>query len=161
MNGLLEVFYDDHEHALAQLNQLEKYLEYIKKNGEAEKVRIQLISFSKFLEIALDIHFVQEEEALFPLLVQKIGPNGPVMVMEMEHGDLRESQKALKALLTKEELDKEAILEHGGRILSVLREHIAKENQVLFPLSERVLTEEEWKQAEKIAGEIALGQKLA
>ncbi|WP_339060364.1 hypothetical protein [Tepidibacillus marianensis] len=41
MNGLLGVFYDDHEHALAQLNQLEKYLNHIKETGDADKVRIQ------------------------------------------------------------------------------------------------------------------------
>jgi len=158
MNGLLEVFYDDHEHALAQLNQLEKYLNLIKETGDADKVRIQLIGFSRFLEMALDIHFVQEEQALFPLLAEKVGSHGPVMVMEMEHDDLRQSQKALKDALSQSELNNDAIFEHGGHILHVLREHISKENQVLFPLSERVLNEEEWKRAEQIAGKIALGE---
>lgn len=159
MNGLLEIFYEDHEHALSQLNGLEKQLQFIQQGGEVEKAKIHLISFSRFLEIALDIHFVQEEEALFPFLVQKMGPNGPVAVMEHEHEDLRAAQMKLKEELSKDEINKEIVLHHGSLILNVLRDHIMKENQVLFPLSQQVLSEEDWEKAEKIAGKIALGQK--
>ncbi|GBF11241.1 hemerythrin domain-containing protein [Tepidibacillus sp. HK-1] len=159
MNSLLQLFYEDHEHALMQLDQLHVHLEELRKGAEIERVKLQLIGFTKFLEVALDIHFVQEEQALFPLMAEKIGPNGPIMVMEREHDDLRNAQKALKKELMKEIPAKDAALKHAGLILQVLREHIHKENQILFPLSERILSLDEWKTAERIAGNIALGIK--
>jgi len=156
MNSLLEIFYDDHEHALAQLDLLHKHLEFVRKGGELEEVKLNFISFSKFLGVALDIHFVQEEEALFPFLTEKIGPQGPVMVMEHEHDELRNSLQMLKQELMKEASDKEIVIGAASTILQVLREHIHKENQVLFPLAERMLTEEEWRKAQVIAGKVAL-----
>ncbi|MFV9511257.1 hemerythrin domain-containing protein [Tepidibacillus sp. LV47] len=157
MNGFLEVLYDDHEKALVELDQLEKQLDLVRK-GELERAKIRIAAFARFLEDSLNLHFVQEEKALFPIMAAKIGPGGPVMVMEMEHNELREAQQALKAELLKESIDAERILQYGSSIIEVLRNHIAKENQVLFPMSEQILSADDWKKAEELAAQIALNK---
>ena len=82
-----------------------------------------------------------------------------LLEIQHEHEDLRAAQMKLKEELSKDEINKEIVIHHGSLILNVLRDHIMKENQVHFPLSQQMLSEEDWEKAEKIAGKIALGQK--
>ncbi len=84
----------------------------------------------------LEAHAAAEDELLFPALEPHLGREaGPLAVMDGEHEEIRQSL---------------SIIEQGGpevvaqvkRLVHVLRHHIAKENQVLFPMAEQLLGSE-------------------
>ena len=82
-------------------------------------------------------HHAKEEGYLFPALVEAGVPSsgGPVSVMLAEHTDGR-------AFIHKmQDDDPSHRVEAAKRYLHLLREHIEKENSVLFPLAEAVLGE--------------------
>jgi hemerythrin-like domain-containing protein len=80
-------------------------------------------------------HHAKEEEALFPALAEAGVPSqgGPIGVMLAEHVEGR----ALIADMADPEPDRRV---RGARgYAALLRAHIAKENEVLFPLADAVL----------------------
>lgn len=82
-------------------------------------------------------HHAKEEDALFPALIKAGVPSGggPVDVMLEEHARGR----ALVAALTE---DPTRRAETAREYVRLLREHIDKENGVLFPLADAVLDEQ-------------------
>jgi hemerythrin-like domain-containing protein len=97
-------------------------------------------------------HHGKEEELLFPALEKKgmLRSGGPIGVMLMEHDSGRtliaEMAEAAKAY---ESGDREAGLKWANAAMSysrLLRDHIAKEDNVLFVMAERLLTPAEQEQ---------------
>ena len=82
-------------------------------------------------------HHAKEERSLFPALAKAGVPvqGGPVGVMLAEH----ERGRAL--IRTMDSHDLRSRTEAARQYVELLREHIDKENGVLFPLSEAVLDE--------------------
>lgn len=97
-----------------------------------------------FLVIFADkCHHGKEEGFLFPQLEELGVPNqgGPIGVMLAEHVQGRALIAQMKAAVEHADMDAftQALLSYA----SLLRAHIAKENQILFPLADRLLTTEE------------------
>lgn len=97
-------------------------------------------------------HHGKEEKLLFPKLVEKGMPEkqGPIGVMLMEHDKGRAYVKSLaENIQLYKEGDKEA-LQDAYRDLkgyaSLLRDHISKENNILFRMADNFLTAEEQSQ---------------
>jgi hemerythrin-like domain-containing protein len=90
-------------------------------------------------------HHGKEEQLLFPAMVSAGVPErgGPVGVMLTEHELGRAQVRAMEAAL-RPDLDVRAFSAAARRYSALLRAHIAKENNVLFPMAERVLGELEW-----------------
>ena len=92
-------------------------------------------------------HHGKEEGALFPALVRKGMPTnvGPVAVMLSEHEQGRAAIAALAAASARcKSGDGGAIDDFAARAkdyVELLRDHIAKENGVLFPMAESMLRE--------------------
>lgn len=110
----------------------------------------------EFLKVFADAcHHGKEEELLFPALEAAGVPreNGPIGVMLAEHAAgralVREMDAAL-GLLRETGGGLTAFAEAGRRYIDLLHQHIHKENQVLFPLADRVLAPD--KQAEIAQG---------
>jgi hemerythrin-like domain-containing protein len=82
-------------------------------------------------------HHAKEEQALFPVLIKAGVPaeGGPIAVMLEEHAEGR----ALLARMHAGEPIHRAAAAH--RYIRLLRDHIDKENEVLFPLADAVLDE--------------------
>ena len=104
--------------------------------------------FLAFCDGELEEHFAQEEETLFPRLEAAIGRAGPMMAMFEEHLSFWKAEAALKERLKAvrgappSEAPAQArslppLLKH---ILWLLRSHIDKEEKVLLPLAEKVLS---------------------
>lgn len=100
-------------------------------------------------------HHGKEEENLFPLLEARGVPRqgGPVGVMLMEHDLGRQHVKAMaEAIDPYEGGDQSAaqtIAENTQAYVDLLRQHIQKEDSVLFPMADSVLSpddQEELKQ---------------
>jgi len=92
-------------------------------------------------------HHAKEEDVLFEALVDNGMPraNSPVAAMLMEHDQGRAFVKGMEAAASEAlagELGRDQeIARNALGYLSLLREHIAKEDDILYPLAERVIPE--------------------
>jgi hemerythrin-like domain-containing protein len=84
-------------------------------------------------------HHGKEEGALFPMLVAKGLPQkaGPIAVMLSEHEQGRAEISAMRNALASDESARFAA--HARAYVALLRDHIAKENGVLFPMADGML----------------------
>jgi hemerythrin-like domain-containing protein len=99
-------------------------------------------AFQHFLEQDVQRHFALEEAALFPALERHIGSDhGPLAVMLLEHADFRSLLAALGDAVTAADLGRQRA--HARSLVDLLRAHIAKEDDVLFPMARRMLSPEE------------------
>lgn len=106
--------------------------------------------FAKLIEFYLifvdKCHHAKEEEVLFPALLKAGLPTegGPVQVMLAEHADGRNLVSAMDAALTRYRLgdpDAVAALTEAARdYAELLTNHIAKEDNVLYPLADTWLS---------------------
>jgi hemerythrin-like domain-containing protein len=90
-----------------------------------------------FGDVADRLHHGKEERALFPALVGAGVPNegGPIGVMLEEHGEGR-------ALVRRMAAGGPVAPGAARQFVRLLRHHIAKENDVLFPLADELLDED-------------------
>jgi hemerythrin-like domain-containing protein len=137
---------DEHEGILVML----RIIETVCRQAESSK-RLTIEHFEailEFLKVFVDkCHHAKEEEILFPALevlgIPKEG--GPIGVMLHEHALGRELIKAIdKSFMEykgggKEAL--EAVNHSANEYVSLLLDHIAKENNVLFVMAESRLSE--------------------
>lgn len=96
-----------------------------------------------FQQFADQCHHAKEEDVFFPVLKQRGIPEqgGPIGVMLHEHvlgrdfvGRMREASQA-------QPFDAHTFADAARQYLPLLRQHIFKENNVLFHLAERVMSE--------------------
>ena len=135
----------EHEVVLAQLKAFEKSLDEADWKGIRETLR--------FFDGRLVLHRRKEEEMLFPALGRHIGAEaGPIACMLHEHQEERERIEVIRAALARGTGHPGTLQEvrtAGGYILGLLRNHIAKENQILYPMAEDTLSEEEKQRIEE------------
>lgn len=136
----------DHRVVLKQLKRLEKGLDKIDSDKGA---RANIIEAADFIKRVVKRHFLKEEEILFPLLGKMPGMgDGPLKMLYLEHEVFKSNnekfQELVERLRNKEDVVafKDDIVERGRAVIIVLREHIDKEDQILFPMAERFLGEE-------------------
>jgi hemerythrin-like domain-containing protein len=92
-------------------------------------------------------HHAKEEDVLFAALVKNGMPreNSPVAAMLMEHDQGRTYVRGMEAAV-REALggipgSERAIAENALAYAALLRDHISKEDDILYPLAERVIPE--------------------
>jgi hemerythrin-like domain-containing protein len=103
----------------------------------------------EFITVFVDhCHHSKEEELLFPALTAAGVPleGGPVGVMLHEHIQGRRSVQAMSDALARYKAgDKKAIHDFAGnarQYINMLNAHIDKENNVLYPMGEKLLSDE-------------------
>lgn len=139
MSRPTEILSNYHKLVLTKLNVMEQSINDIKSPG-AKKI---LADLKEFFEKDVKLHFVKEEEALFPE-IEKFIPRdaGPVGVMLMEHEDLYKYEGNFSkgvAMWLKDDNNLEAIKlikENGRNYINLLREHIYKEDNMLFMMAD-------------------------
>lgn len=137
----------EHNAVLVALTILEKVEAALAaKNEQAAEHLGQLLDF---LRVFVDrCHHGKEEDVLFPALEQRGMPRdgGPIGVMLAEHeigrGHVRAMSEGLDRLRRAEADALSAILEHAHAYRSLLRAHIQKENNILFPMADRLLPDD-------------------
>lgn len=103
-----------------------------------------LSTLVEFLAAFADgLHHAKEEEMLFPALGKAGLPphGGPVAVMLAEHERGRGLLGSMRSAAADGASD--SFVDAGLAYAALLREHIHKENEVLFPMAERALPEAE------------------
>lgn len=111
----------------------------------------------------LDPHSQKEDNYLFDMVAEHIGRDeGPIAVMEQDH--VTAKAKLHEFLRKYKEIDRENPEEHDIReltnyvsvIFHTLTDHFLKEEEILFPMAETILTDNEKKQLEQIYKEISI-----
>lgn len=132
---------------------IEKVLAVVERLAETTN-EISVTNWEKALDFIKNFadkcHHLKEEKAFFPALVERGVPveGGPIGMMLMEHEEARQHVRAMSsALLGAKENPhaKATLLEHAKAYLRLLHEHIIKEDEVLFPMADRLLTPDEQK----------------
>ena len=87
---------------------------------------------------AMERHLRAEEALLFPAFEERTGmPGGPTSVMRHEHAQMRELFGELQATL--EAGDAPAFLGATETLLFLMQQHNMKEENMLYPMSDRAL----------------------
>jgi hemerythrin-like domain-containing protein len=87
---------------------------------------------------AMERHFTMEEQVLFPTVEERTGQTmGPTQVMRMEHQQMRQVFADMQDSLTQQ--DSEQYLGLSETLLMLMQQHNAKEEQILYPMSDQVL----------------------
>ena len=93
-----------------------------------------------FLE-ETEAHFNYKENVLFPAL-QSVAQSsyGPISVMQREHAQMRELFDDLRHAA--ERLDGQLLADVMETLLFLMQQHNSKEETVLYPMADRVLTDD-------------------
>lgn len=139
---------DEHEGIKLMLRIMEKIAMGVEQGKELNTAHYErIIDFLK--GFADKCHHGKEEDILFPELERHGIPNegGPVGVMLNEHVKGREYIKALADALEEYKAGNKSaakgIVEASTGYVLLLRNHIEKENNVLFTMADKVLDEKE------------------
>lgn len=113
--------------------------------------RLSLKRFLSFITDFIDgAHHIKEERVLFDALLRQgfSDKEGPVAVMTWEHEEGRLLMRDLALLASGTETWTKEICEDinsaASTYVTLLRNHIAKEDQVLYPMAEKCLPASEW-----------------
>lgn len=107
------------------------------------------------LHHGIERHFDAEEGWLFPAFEALAGhTNGPTEVMRQEHAQIRELLGGCRDAMNRNDADAFANL--ADTLLIMLQQHNAKEENVLYPLCERLLGAQGMSLAENFAVEMEL-----
>jgi hemerythrin-like domain-containing protein len=148
---LIQTLKHQHEEGLGKLNELEDAVISLEDKGLNSEDISSLRSAVGFINTEIRQHNQREEDVLFPELEKHIPQQGPTSVMRSEHRELwnklDELEVNISAIESAEGRDDnkvlEALLETSRDIISLLRNHIAKENNVLFPLALNILSQDQ------------------
>ena len=137
--GLLE----DHKiilHALQVLSEISS-VDLAANELEADKLYSFIEKLKFFVE---EVHQGKEEAILFPGMIAKgvADHGGPIGVIVAEHIEGRGClQSMLEAL--EDEADQASFLQISRKYTNLMAEHIRKENEIVFPMVEKVFNQVE------------------
>ena len=100
-----------------------------------------------FKNFADKCHHAKEEKLLFAKMVERgvSGEVGPVAVMLREHEDGRAHVRKIAELSARETDDRSRsdLINHARAYADLLGQHIQKEDNILYPMADRILTPED------------------
>ena len=105
------------------------------------------------------IHSREEEQALFPVLGRHIdSASGPIAMLMEEHAIFPQLELQFEEAVAALEAGhgdgwEEKVCEAGDSIARLLPAHIEKEEGILFPMAEDMLSADEWDQVRRLWAE--------
>jgi len=154
-----EVLKQEHKIILLVLGIAEKQAKAIEATGKIDGDRIgKILDF--FRNFADKCHHAKEEKHLFVALQQRGMSRdvGPIAVMLAEHQHSRNRLKAVADAVAKAKTgDRQMIRqvrENLAAYVKLLKEHISKEDNVLFAMADKVLTSQDQKALSAVFEEV-------
>ncbi|OFX35572.1 MAG: hypothetical protein A2X08_12780 [Bacteroidetes bacterium GWA2_32_17] len=142
MKKIIEDLVNDHKLIVSLLDVIDK----IDNSKNYEKDYFEKIIYV-IKNFADKFHHGKEEEILYPYVVEHKGfskENGPVAIMFIEHDEGRGYVKKASDELNKaNSINKDVIISNLKLYSDLLRGHIYKEDNILFPMIDNVITDDE------------------
>ena len=149
MTKAIEILMDEHRLIERVLGSLESYVAGIEQGLTPE--RQALADYAAFFRGFADAcHHGKEEDLQFQRMIERGFPRetGPLAVMFHEHVLGRARVAALRELGEAQgplaPVEVQLAVENGASFVELLRAHILKEDAVLYPMAERLLSGLEW-----------------
>ncbi|MFH1262280.1 MAG: hemerythrin domain-containing protein [Pseudomonadota bacterium] len=146
----IQVLMDEHRKIEKILSSLDRFAGEIQKNPKLDG-RGDLARFVEIIaEYADRTHHGKEEEILFEEMAKAGFPreSGPLAVMLAEHDDGRRQVGILRQMLQTPGIwnagERDTILLAAATYTALLRQHIQKEDHVLYPMAQARLNAETW-----------------
>lgn len=151
----LQQLFDEHPSLLAKMADFYQLTKEYETNDTIEDWNEVINHLHQKINVfvaELEPHSDREEDILFEMMVTYIGrENGPIAVMEYEHNTAKQNLKAFmdkvavihaehKTITQEEALQ---IMKHLKIVYMTLTDHFMKEEQILFPMAEQMLTAQE------------------
>lgn len=137
----------EHEQALAALDRLERAATALAHGDPAEPHLRTVREVCETLTTTVREHNENEERALFPLL----GDDAPCEPFRQEHVTLRELELRLAAALEGPTPERD-IPPVARALVDLLRVHVQREDEVLFPKARALLGSEGLERAARLLG---------
>jgi len=135
-----EALAKEHEFMLGKLNEFEAIINQLPKNPDLNRLK----------EVFKDIwdaeaHHKKEEQVFFKLL-EDDGKNLSVKIMKKEHRDMKKAKEVLKEVIDdgNMEIIKSLLLFEGKFLIHKMRDHIMKEDEILYPAVLDLIQSEDW-----------------
>lgn len=153
-----QILKEEHRDVLHKLDDLERA---IRKLDDRHQIPAELHQLARFFDHDFWIHFSKEEDALFPEM-EKFMPRdaGPIGVMLSEHDELRDTNKKMQEAVAAYTADPhrpeagDAVQKYVTYFIEVLRDHISKEDDILFAIADAHLDGAQMASVKKLFAEI-------
>ncbi len=165
MHPFLRQLVTEHRPLLSEVDAFENAILAIQKSGYTQEADAQLKHFLNFFDEGFIAHHRHEESALFPLLRQRLlasaehssGKNAqtPVDLMQDEHTKAVQLAAVILNFLGlafrfSDEKTRltilDAALEQSRFLVELLRLHVFREDNLIFPMAQRLITATEFEQ---------------
>ncbi|KKT16761.1 MAG: hypothetical protein A2654_00405 [Candidatus Nealsonbacteria bacterium RIFCSPHIGHO2_01_FULL_43_31] len=145
---VIHTLMEEHKLILGFLDELEKTNQRIQEESKYDENNGDFKKMENIAEhlVGAEPHHQREEKVLFPEM-EKREIFGPTEMMRREHEEFRPKKKEILSLgqsVAKMDFDKfkKNLKESADFLVAMLREHIAKENDILYPMALEVIPEE-------------------
>jgi hemerythrin-like domain-containing protein len=154
MSQAIDTLTEEHRVIERVLEALEAYVTRIENGAIPDRARVA--EFAEFFrDFADTCHHGKEEEILFKTLIELGFPreHGPVGMMLFEHAQGREHVAAIAGVgqgsgpVTEQE--RQSLIAHTREYVPLLRQHILKEDRVLYPMAAQRVSVEDWNRMAK------------
>jgi hemerythrin-like domain-containing protein len=143
-----QVLKDEHRGIERMLNIVEAAAKRLESGGDVPPdVFLNAVDF--FRGFTDGCHHAKEEEKLFPALERRGVPKdgGPIGVMLAEHEMgrtyVRAMAESVKRYAQGDKVAAQGLVQSGRGYVTLLRQHIVKEDRILFPMADQLLASEE------------------
>jgi iron-sulfur cluster repair protein YtfE (RIC family) len=157
MESIMEELLRQHRDAEAMLVSLSAGAERLRREGvKGEGVLDDLRVLRREIQGEVLSHFREEEQALFPVLGRHIdSASGPLAMLMEEHAVFRQLELQFEEAVAALESGfrdgwEEKVCDAAASIARLLPAHIEKEESVLFPMAEDLLSADEWDQVRRL-----------
>lgn len=141
----IEILMQEHRNIERVLDAMQTMADRLERGGDV-RPGFFLEAAGFFADYADGVHHHKEEDVLFDSIIAGGMPaeHGPIPVMLMEHEQgralIRSIRDAARRLERGDDSARRELVSRARGYIALLRDHIAKEDEVLFPMADELLS---------------------
>ncbi len=147
----LEMLSACHSRIERQCATLRRLVPYLAKHGAAAEARVASASVIRYFDTSAKQHHADEEQDLFPALLESMAGSDPVCLRELtaaltaEHRELEARWQDVRGVLERVIAGERVLLDSDSveALVRLYQRHIEREESELLPMAARLLTDDD------------------